>query len=548
MIFKSTLFQQLFHRPKQNKINLLWSFIKQHQKSKIIVFLSSCKQVKFMYELFCRLRPGITLLALYGALHQMKRMAVYDRFCASPKSVVLFATDIASRGLDFPSVHWVLQLDCPESVTTYIHRVGRTARLEAGGESLLVLVPSEEEAMVQALTEKKVPIERIEVNPRKLTVIGRKVEALLARDVALKETAQRAFKAYLKNAYLMKNKAVFRLEALNLDAFARSMGLAVTPRVRFIERKQQQSEKRSENRKETSATKSMAVNSDADEVDDDSHSSAAATNFSQLKIAADDDDDDGKDDDLFQIKKVWRFDQDGGDAALNDGDEDTLPPLPLAAAAKNTRSKAAVVKRLLKKNIKLNTKIVFNENDEEEVFTGGVRQAAPKLAALDASKSGIDIEVSKRIMEEEDKLDKAAYQQLIKERRKAKKAKEKEKKAVKKSGGASAGLGTVGDEQMTDFYIDNLPDPDAIYEKKKEGDDDSDDDGQSDYEEDNSFGKGPKTVKRKRSSSSSSDSSSDDDDDHYRHPMKKPSSSSSSKTENSLGYYEDIALKLLSTK
>src|SRR5699024_7430069 len=129
------------------------SFIKQHHKAKIIVFLSSCKQVKFIYELFCRMRPGSTLLALYGALHQLKRMSVYDRFCASPKSVVLFATDIASRGLDFPSVHWVLQLDCPESVTTYIHRVGRTARLEAGGESLLVLTPSEEEAMVRALTE-----------------------------------------------------------------------------------------------------------------------------------------------------------------------------------------------------------------------------------------------------------------------------------------------------------------------------------------------------------------------------------------------------------
>src|SRR5699024_6722326 len=86
----------------QNKINLLWSFIKKHTKQKIIVFMSSCKQVKFVYELFCRLRPGIPLLALYGTLHQMKRMSIYDKFCHTSRTV-LFATDIASRGLDFPA-------------------------------------------------------------------------------------------------------------------------------------------------------------------------------------------------------------------------------------------------------------------------------------------------------------------------------------------------------------------------------------------------------------------------------------------------------------
>lgn len=32
--------------------------------------------------------------------------------------------------LDFPAVDWVIQLDCPEDVTTYIHRAGRTARYD----------------------------------------------------------------------------------------------------------------------------------------------------------------------------------------------------------------------------------------------------------------------------------------------------------------------------------------------------------------------------------------------------------------------------------
>ena len=43
----------------------------------------------------------------------------------------MFATDIASRGLDFPDIDWVVQVDAPEDTNMYIHRVGRTARLIA---------------------------------------------------------------------------------------------------------------------------------------------------------------------------------------------------------------------------------------------------------------------------------------------------------------------------------------------------------------------------------------------------------------------------------
>jgi hypothetical protein len=44
------------------------------------------------------------------------------------RAACLFATDVAARGLDFPNVDWVVQVDCPEDVPTYVHRVGRTAR------------------------------------------------------------------------------------------------------------------------------------------------------------------------------------------------------------------------------------------------------------------------------------------------------------------------------------------------------------------------------------------------------------------------------------
>lgn len=83
------------------------------------------------------------------------------------------------------------------------------------------------------------------VNPKKLVSIQRKMEAHLASDFELKESAQRAFQSYLKSTYLLKNKAVFDVFKLNTDEFAKSLGLAFPPRVRFLQRqlkmKQQQS-------------------------------------------------------------------------------------------------------------------------------------------------------------------------------------------------------------------------------------------------------------------------------------------------------------------
>jgi ATP-dependent RNA helicase DDX10/DBP4 len=112
------------------------------------------------FLLIFRLRPGVSLLALYGTLHQLRRMDIYENFCKKT-SAVLFATDIAARGLHFPEVHWVVQADCPEDSATYIHRVGRTARYNRGGESLLLLMPSELQ-MLENLEERKIPVEKIE--------------------------------------------------------------------------------------------------------------------------------------------------------------------------------------------------------------------------------------------------------------------------------------------------------------------------------------------------------------------------------------------------
>ena len=76
---------------------------------------------------------GETVLSLDGL--KGARMAALQAF-AEKRTPVLVATNVASRGLDLPEISHVINFDVPEDVDTYIHRVGRTARMGRSGTAI----------------------------------------------------------------------------------------------------------------------------------------------------------------------------------------------------------------------------------------------------------------------------------------------------------------------------------------------------------------------------------------------------------------------------
>jgi len=220
--------------PLEHKLNAVYSFIKSHLKCKVIVFLASCSQVRHAWEMFCSLQPGIPIMALHGKIVQERRTKIFFDYLQKPNAV-LFATDVAARGLDFPDIDWVIQMDAPEDKDMYIHRAGRTARHKSGGKALLMLTPSEE-SFIGLLTDAKIPITKLSINPTKTVLVTQKSAALVASRAYLKDLAQKAFKSYVRSMYLMPNKDVFDVSNLPLDEYAVSLGLSCTPKLQFLKK------------------------------------------------------------------------------------------------------------------------------------------------------------------------------------------------------------------------------------------------------------------------------------------------------------------------
>lgn len=75
---------------------------------------------------------------LHGGMRQGARLQALRAF-AEKRVPILVATNVASRGLDLPEISHVINFDMPEDVETYIHRVGRTARMGRAGTAITLV-------------------------------------------------------------------------------------------------------------------------------------------------------------------------------------------------------------------------------------------------------------------------------------------------------------------------------------------------------------------------------------------------------------------------
>eukprot|EP00768_Dysnectes_brevis_P002584 gnl/Dysnectes_brevis/1923_a2208_1201.p1 GENE.gnl/Dysnectes_brevis/1923_a2208_1201~~gnl/Dysnectes_brevis/1923_a2208_1201.p1 ORF type:complete len:674 (+),score=213.25 gnl/Dysnectes_brevis/1923_a2208_1201:58-2079(+) len=212
--------------PLQDKLDLIWGFVRSHLHTKTIVFLATGRQVRFVFEAFRQLRPGVSVYRLCGTMKMSHRQDETYRFRRT-KHAVLFATDIAARGLDFPDVKWVLQGDCPPDSATYLHRAGRAGRMGRSGVSLLLLTPQEQGFMPRMAAR---GIEPVVKEVRRGEPVRNKLATLCASNDHVRHICEKALAAYAKSVHVAHDKAVFpAAKDLPLMETAQAWGLSNVP-------------------------------------------------------------------------------------------------------------------------------------------------------------------------------------------------------------------------------------------------------------------------------------------------------------------------------
>ena len=129
------------------KTSLLTELLYRIESRSVLVFT----RTKYRAErITLHLRDsGFKSASLQGNLSQSRRDAAISGF-RSGSVKILVATDIAARGLDIRSISHVINYDMPENTDAYIHRIGRTGRVNDYGDAL-TFVTQEDMGMVNSL-------------------------------------------------------------------------------------------------------------------------------------------------------------------------------------------------------------------------------------------------------------------------------------------------------------------------------------------------------------------------------------------------------------
>ena len=114
------------------------------------------------------------------------------------KSGILLATNVASRGLDFPAVHWCVQFDPPINPKEYIHRIGRTARAGIKGDAVTFL-QSSELAYLDLLKECGLKLNKIEISDVDYNGLQTKLDKVVQKNQDLYYCAKDAARAFVRS-------------------------------------------------------------------------------------------------------------------------------------------------------------------------------------------------------------------------------------------------------------------------------------------------------------------------------------------------------------
>lgn len=144
-----------FSKDHENASKLSMRMVISEDKDKLVtLFRLICNLGGSSTLIFCNHKEAVERVGNYlngrsvvneffhGGLEQDERESVLIRF-RNGSNQILVSTDLASRGLDIPEIRYIIHYHLPSTGTAFLHRNGRTARMNASGTTFIILSAEE---------------------------------------------------------------------------------------------------------------------------------------------------------------------------------------------------------------------------------------------------------------------------------------------------------------------------------------------------------------------------------------------------------------------
>ena len=136
-----TLTIKTIRSPENDKLETMVKLVCYLKNTSTIIFCNHREAVERTSHYLSD--KGITNVFYHGGMEQHEREVALVKF-KNTSSDILVTTDLASRGLDIANIRSIIHYHLPDSENAFIHRNGRTARMDATGNVYIILNPEEE--------------------------------------------------------------------------------------------------------------------------------------------------------------------------------------------------------------------------------------------------------------------------------------------------------------------------------------------------------------------------------------------------------------------
>jgi ATP-dependent RNA helicase RhlE len=153
-----TVSHALYPVQQHLKTNLLKEILNRTRMESVLVFTRTKHRAERVAKQL--MRAGYQVASIQGDLPQNRRQAALEAF-RNGSIKILVATDIAARGIDVLSISHVINYDMPASTDDYIHRIGRTGRVNKNGDAFTFVTSDDADKIIALERLLHSPLERL---------------------------------------------------------------------------------------------------------------------------------------------------------------------------------------------------------------------------------------------------------------------------------------------------------------------------------------------------------------------------------------------------